>query len=323
MRAMLDEIARGVSPRRPTRPAARDDAPAARLLGVTRSYGNVTALDAVDLEIRRGELLALLGPNGAGKTTAISLLLGLTLPSAGRVELFGHAPRDLAARRRTGAMLQGAQLGGHARVREMIALYSGYYPNPLPPAATLRLAGLEGLATRAVAKLSGGEQQRLRFALAVCGDPELLFLDEPTAGMDVEARQTLWAALRNLKMQGRSIVLTTHYLEEADALADRIVVLNHGRVIADGSPADIKRTVARRRIRCVTALDAAPVAQWPGVVHAAVVEGRLEIVSNHPEPVLRRLLELDPDLGELEVSGARLDEAFLSLTHGHGAEDAA
>ena len=321
MNAMQDEVSVPV----PGTPATDEDAGLvpARLRGVSRRYGKVVALDTLDLEVRRGELLALLGPNGAGKTTAISLLLGLVRPTGGRAELFGRPPRDVAARRRSGAMLQGAQLGGHSRVREMIALYSGYYADPLPLTETLRLAGLEDVARRPIEKLSGGQQQRLRFALAICGNPELLFLDEPTAGMDVEARQTLWAAVRGLKQQGRSIVLTTHYLEEADALADRIVVIHHGRVVADGSPAKIKRTVAQRRIRCATSLDDGQIVNLPGVTRIDRAEGRVEIVSAQPEAALREMFRLDPGLQDLEVTGARLEEAFLSLTRDPAAKEAA
>jgi ABC-2 type transport system ATP-binding protein len=295
----------------------------ARLCGVTRRFGDVVALDGIDLEVGRGELLALLGPNGAGKTTAISLMLGLVQPSNGRAELFGSPPGDIAARRRTGAMLQGAELGGNARVSEVVALYAGYYPNSLPLAEILQRAGLETLAARPIAQLSGGQQQRLRFALAICGNPELLFLDEPTAGMDVEARQALWTAVRDLKRQGRSIVLTTHYLEEADALADRVVVINHGRVIADGSPDEIKRTVAQRRIRCVTGLSPARIEAMPGVSRVERSLERLDIVAACPEPVLREMFALDPELRELEVTGARLEEAFLSLTRSSDTEEAA
>ncbi|WHZ20526.1 MAG: Efflux ABC transporter, ATP-binding protein [Rhodanobacteraceae bacterium] len=322
MNAILEHEVSMAAARMPKADADAEPSPA-RLRGVTRRYGNVVALGGIELEIRRGELLALLGPNGAGKTTAISLMLGLVLPTSGRAELFGKPPRDVAARRRTGAMLQGAQLGGHARVREMIALYSGYYPNPLPLDDTLRLAGLEEAAARPVAKLSGGQQQRLRFALAICGNPELLFLDEPTAGMDVEARQTLWAAVRGLKQQGRSIVLTTHYLEEADALADRIVVIHHGRVIADGSPAEIKRTVAQRRIRCITTLDDGQIVNLPGVTRIERSGGRVDIVASQPEAALRRMFEFDPALHDLEVTGARLEEAFLALTRDPAAKEAA
>jgi ABC-2 type transport system ATP-binding protein len=317
MNAMLDEISVAST----LRETSVTPMPA-RLRQVTRRYGDVVALDGIDLEVRRGELLALLGPNGAGKTTAISLLLGLVQPTHGHAQLFDRPPCDVAARRRTGAMLQGAQLGGQARVEEMIALYSGYYPDPLPLAETLRLAGLEEVAIRSAAKLSGGQQQRLRFALAICGNPELLFLDEPTAGMDVEARQVLWAAVGDLKRRGRSIVLTTHYLEEADALADRIVVIHHGRVVADGSPVDIKRTVAQRRIRCVTSLADGRIVNLPGVTRIERADGRIEIVSAEPEVVLRQMFELDPDLHDLEVTGARLEEAFLSLTRAEPARAA-
>ncbi|MGH8126432.1 MAG: ABC transporter ATP-binding protein [Rhodanobacteraceae bacterium] len=321
MNAIFDEIS-GAVPVDRTATAGSREVPAS-LRGVTRRFGNVVALDGVDLEVRSGELLALLGPNGAGKTTAISIMLGLVPPTGGRVELFGRLPRVVAARRRTGAMLQGAQLGKYARVREMVALYSGYYLNPLPLDETLRLAGLEDMATRPVAKLSGGEQQRLRFAVAICGNPELLFLDEPTAGMDVQARQTLWATVRGLKRQGRSIVLTTHYLEEADVLADRIVVIHHGRVIADGSPADIKRTVAQRRIHCITRLSDGEIVNLPGVARIDRIGARVEIVSAQPEAVLREMFRLDPDLHDLEVVGARLEEAFLSLTRDEAVKEAA
>ena len=286
----------------------------AALKGVSKRYGSVTAVDRLTLEIRRGEILALLGPNGAGKTTSVNLLLGLAGPTDGKAELFGRAPRDVAARRRIGAMLQGAQLGGHARVHEMLALYSGYYLDPLPRMETLRIAGLEGLENRPVVKLSGGQKQRLLFALAICGNPELLFLDEPSAGLDVESRRGLWAAIRRLKEQGRSIVLTTHYLEEADALADRIVVIHRGRVIAQGTPAEIKNTVAQRHIRCVTSLSAAQIKMLPGVTAVNSDGERLDIVATRPEHVLFEMLRLDPALQDLEVTGAKLEEAFLALT---------
>ena len=312
MKAMLDEISTMVRPDRalPVEPHAMP----AQLRSATRRFGNVVALDGIDLEVRPGELVALLGPNGAGKTTAISLLLGLGTPDSGRAELFGRPPRDIAARRRIGAMLQDAQLEGRTRVGEMVALQSGYYPNPLPLAETLAIAGLDGLCARAVGKLSGGEKRRLLFALAICGDPELLFLDEPSAGMDVESRQGLWAAVRRLKQRGRSIVLTTHYLEEADALADRIVVIGRGRVIAEGTPESIKRKIAQRHIRCVTALDAGVLRRLPGVTSVTRDGARLDVVAAAPERVLREMLTRDPGLHDLEVTGARLEEAFLALT---------
>ncbi|MGA9852208.1 MAG: ABC transporter ATP-binding protein [Gammaproteobacteria bacterium] len=286
----------------------------AALKKVSKRYGSITAVDKLSLDIRRGEVLALLGPNGAGKTTGINLLLGLAWPTTGTVQLFGQSPRDVSARRRIGAMLQTAQLASHARVDEVIALYSGYYSNPLPHKDALRTAGLEGLENRPVVKLSGGQKQRLMFALAICGNPELLFLDEPTVGLDVESRRGFWTAIRNLKQQGRSIVLTTHYIEEADALADRIVVINRGRVIAQGSPAEIKNTVAQRHIRCVTKLNAAQIRMLPGVTSVNQDGERLDITAAQTESVLFEMLKLDHALHDLEVTGAKLEEAFLALT---------
>ncbi|MDE2233979.1 MAG: ABC transporter ATP-binding protein [Gammaproteobacteria bacterium] len=302
---------------------SKTGAAVAVLTGVSKRYGKVLAVDGVNLEVRHGEVLALLGPNGAGKTTSVNMLLGLSRPSSGNALLFGRSPRDVGARRRIGAVLQGAQLGGHARVGEVIRLYSGYYPEPMPLAEILRSAGLEDLEKRPVLKLSGGQKQRLLFALAVCGNPELLFLDEPTAGLDVESRRGFWNRLREFKRAGRSIVLTTHYLEEADALADRIVVINRGRVVAEGTPAEIKRSVAQRHIRCVTALNETQIRRLPGVNSVRQDGKRLDIVAAHPEGMLLEMLKLDPALHDLEITGARLEEAFLALTENRPEEQAA
>ena len=302
---------------------AKTQTTVAALRNACKRYGAVTAVDRVTLDIHRGEALALLGPNGAGKTTIVNLLLGLAWPTSGTVELFGLSPREVAARRRIGAMLQGAQLGGHARVREVINLQSGYYLKPLPLGETLRIAGLEDLEHRPVAKLSGGQKQRLLLALAICGNSELLFLDEPSIGLDVESRRAFWNSIRALKQAGRSIVLTTHYLEEADALADRIMVINRGRIVAEGTPADIKRSVAQRHIRCVTGLNEARIKQLPGVTSVHRDGRRLDIVARHPESVLLEMLKLDAALHDLEVTGARLEEAFLALTEDRPEEQAA
>ena len=295
----------------------------AALRNVSKRYGTVNAVDRVTLEIRRGEALALLGPNGAGKTTSINLLLGLARPTSGTVELFGLSPHEVAARRCIGAMLQGAQLGGHARVREVINLQSGYYLNPLPLAQTLHIAGLEDLENRPVVKLSGGQKQRLLLALAICGNAELLFLDEPSVGLDVESRRAFWNSIRALKQAGRSIVLTTHYLEEADALADRIAVINRGHIVAEGAPAEIKQSVAQRHIRCVTTLDDVQIKRLPGVTSVHQDGKRLDVLAAHPENVLFEMFKLDPALRDLEVTGARLEEAFLTLTEAHPEEQAA
>ncbi len=191
-------------------------------------------------------------------------MLGLTQPTAGAVRLFGLDPRSLAARQRVGVMLQISKVPETLKVAEHIHLFSSYYPSPLPLAEIVELAGLVGLEHRAFGKLSGGEQQRLLFALAICGNPDFLVLDEPTVGLDVEARRGFWSEMRRLVSRGRSLLLTTHYIEEADALADRIVILQGGRIIADGPPADIKARVAAKQIRCVTRLDAGALMALPG-----------------------------------------------------------
>ncbi len=286
----------------------------ARLAGVTKRYGSVTALHGLDLALHRGEVLALLGPNGAGKTSAVSLLLGLTGADAGEVSLFGMAPTARAARERCGAMLQVSRVPDPLTVREHVTLFSSYYPRPLPVQETLALAGLTLLADRRFGMLSGGEQQRLKFALALCGDPELLFLDEPTVALDVEARREFWDAIRSRTARGTSVLLTTHYLEEADALADRIVVIDQGKVAASGTPAEIKARTAGRRIRCVTRLAPEAVAQLPGVKGVTRVGAALEILAVQAEPVVLALLRQDPSLSDLEVSGAGLEQAFLALT---------
>ncbi len=217
---------------------------AAALRSVTKTYGSQIALDAADLSIGRGELVALLGPNGAGKTTALKLMLGLLRADAGTVRVFGRDPREASHRQRTGAMLQVTRVPETLRVREHIDLFSSYYPHPLPMAEVVGVAGLEGIENRLFGELSGGQKQRVLFALAICGNPDLLFLDEPTVGLDVQARRGLWKQIRALVAQGKSILLTTHYLEEADALANRIVVINHGRVIANGTPAEMKQNAS-------------------------------------------------------------------------------
>jgi ABC-2 type transport system ATP-binding protein len=289
-------------------------APVASLAGAVKYYGSLTALDGLDLMLHRGELLALLGPNGAGKSTAIALLLGLIRADAGRVELFGEEPQSLRARRRVGVMLQSAMLPPTLRVGELLRLTMSYYPLPRPFEESVELAGISDLLARPYGKLSGGQQRRVQFAMALCGRPELLFLDEPTVGMDIDARQKLWTAIRRLVAGGSAVVLTTHYLEEAEALAQRVVVLAKGRVLSDGSVDALRSRVALTRIRCLTVLDEVAMARWTHVVSVERDGARLHIRTDAPELVLRRLLDADPALAELEVMRAGLAEAFTELT---------
>ena len=219
--------------------------PVAELKRVTKRYGTVDALRGIDLNIERGELLALLGPNGAGKTTAVRILLGLAKADSGTAAVFGHPPDSVPAKLRRGALLQVAKVPETLRVREHIELFSSYYPNPLPFSETIAAAGLQGIESRLFGDLSGGQKQRVLFALALCGNPDLLFLDEPTVGLDVEARRALWGRIRAFVARGGSVLLTTHYLDEADALANRVAVINQGRIIAEGTPAEIKARTAQ------------------------------------------------------------------------------
>jgi ABC-2 type transport system ATP-binding protein len=298
---------------RSTRPPEPEEI-AAELRLAGKRYGGVVALADVDFVVRPGEVVALLGPNGAGKTTAVHLLLGLTRPTTGEARLFGHDPREAAARMRVGAMLQVSKVPETLKVREHVELISSYYPRPLPRGEVIEIAGLAGLEERPFGKLSGGQKQRVLFALALCGNPDLLFLDEPTTGLDVEARRGLWSAVRELVRRGRTIFLTTHYLEEADALASRIVLLDHGRLRAEGTPAEIKARVVGKRIRCTTRLPLEELLRLPGVASARRDGAAAELHAARPEPVVAELLRRDPDLTDLEIQGAGLEEAFLALT---------
>ncbi|HZZ68527.1 MAG TPA: ABC transporter ATP-binding protein [Phenylobacterium sp.] len=300
------------------------DTALARLSGVRKRFGEVQALDGLDLEVRPGELLAVLGPNGAGKTTAIALMLGLQQPDAGQALLFGRSPRDLRARRGIGVMMQEVALPDALKVRELVAMTRAYYPAPPPLADTIARAGIEKIAERPYAKLSGGQKRQAQFALAICGGPRLLFLDEPTTGLDVTSRETMWATLRALVAGGAAIVLTTHYIEEAQALADRVLVMAKGRRVAEGTVGEMRALVSRKRVECVTALPAEAIAAWPEVAAATPGDNRqVSIVTTDAEAVVRKLLAADPKLSELEVRRAGLSEAFAELTAEPSLETAA
>jgi len=290
----------------------------ASLEGVNKNYEQVQALRGVNFRVRAGEVVALLGPNGAGKTTAVKLLLGLLQPNAGKVRVFGGDPTNPENRMRTGAMLQVGRVPETLRVREHIDLFSAYYPKPLPAAEVLAAAGLEKLSDRKFGELSGGQKQRVLFALAICGDPDMLFLDEPTVGLDVEARRMLWDEIRRLVSRGKTVLLTTHYLQEADALADRVAVINKGEIIAEGTPSEIKAQTAGKRIRCITSLNINTLRQIAGVTEVKEDREAMELHVGEAEAVLRELLALDARLSGLEVTSAGLEEAFLALTQDNG-----
>ena len=290
---------------------------AAELLQATKKYGAVEALKTVSIQIELGEVVAMLGPNGAGKTTSISLLLGLRKPTSGKALLFGFEPTDLRARSRAGVMLQESGIPGMLKVSEIVDLFRSYYPNPLPRQRAIAMAGLEEKANALVKELSGGQRQRLYFALAICGNPEVLFLDEPTVGMDVEGRRSFIDRIAEFAQMGRTVVLTTHYLEEADQLAKRVIVIDRGLVIADASPAVIKSKVAAKRVRFVALgiheknLEGLPLS-------AVTIKGdSVQLLTNQPESVLRDLFARGVQILDLEVSGADLEDAFIAMTS-HG-----
>jgi len=292
--------------------------PALRFDGVVRRYGKHVALDHLDLDVAQGETVALLGPNGAGKSTTISLLLGLLRPHAGTVEVLGTSPREAVAQGRVGAMLQtgsGSGLPSGVRVASALQLVRRLYRNPAPFDLTVERAGIGALLGRPTQRLSGGQAQQVRFAVAIAGDPELVFLDEPTAAMDVESRRSFWRMMRQFGEEGRTIVFATHHLQEADQVADRVVVINRGRVVANGPGATLKAAVATRLVRFVAqhpdeqALDG-----LEGVTDVAVRGTGVTLNSLDADATIRALVHSHVAFSDLEVTGAGLEEAFVALT---------
>jgi len=286
----------------------------AALTNVTKRYGETVALDGMNLALRPGEVVALLGPNGAGKSTAVRLLLGLIAPTAGMARVFGGDPQTPETRLRVGAMLQVARIPETLRVREHLDLFRSYYARPLPVAEIVRIAQLEGVEDKMFSTLSGGQKQRVLFGLALCGDPDLVFLDEPTVGMDIEARRGLWQQIRTLANRGKTVLLTTHYLEEADALANRIVVINKGKIVSEGTPAEIKSVSAGRKIRCRTQLTVEFLSALPGVTSVEQSGDDVVVMTPHAEAVVREMLLRDETLSGLEIASPALEDAFLALT---------
>ena len=278
-----------------------------------KSYKDIEALMDVSLSITSG-VTAILGQNGAGKTTLIKCALGLEHPSHGRVEVFGETPNKRSAREHIGVMLQDTELPDLLTGRELLTQFASYYKNPMTSDAAISLAEIGGFADKRYSKLSGGQKRRIQFALSIIGDPELVFLDEPTTGLDIDARKTLWNVVRAFVKDGRSIVLTTHYLEEADALADRIVILADGRIIADGPADQIRRSVSGAVIRCDTHLAPDEIGSLPACTEITTSGRMAEIRTSDTLATLRALLAKDPALRDLTISKPRLDDIFEALT---------
>lgn len=286
----------------------------ASLHAVTKRYGTTTALDNFSLQLRAGEVIALLGPNGAGKTTAVRLLLGLIAPNSGSVRVLGQDPREAEARKQIGAMLQVGRVPEVLRVHELIDLFRSYYSAPMTEGEVVRVANLEGLENRPFAKLSGGQKQRVLFGLSICGNPQLVILDEPTAGLDIESRRSLWDQVRALAAAGKTVLLTTHYLEEADMLASRVVVINRGKTVCEGTPSEIRRSISGRRIRCITQLDPEFLNTLPTVTDVKQDREAVVVTAESAEDVVREMLLRDHSLSGLEISSPALEDAFLALT---------
>ena len=288
--------------------------------GVEKRFGATVALAGIDLSLGVGEMVALLGPNGAGKSTAVSLMLGLRRPSAGTVRVLDGDAEAAVRAGRVGAMLQTGGLPPSVRAAELVDFVCRLYPHSRPLAELLQTAGCTEFARVPVERLSGGQAQRLRFAMAIAGDPELLFLDEPTTGFDVDARRHFWGCIRGFAARGRTVLFATHYLEEADAVADRIVVVQHGRVVADGSAASIKAGAGGRMVRFAwPGADRSALAALPGVTEIEIEGPRVRLRSSDSDATIRAAILAGLPIAGIEIGGADLEEAFLALV----GEDAA
>ena len=297
-----------------TKPIPGPDGAAVRLTGLHKRFGPVHAVRGVDLLIVPGEVVAFLGPNGAGKSTTIDILLGLTRPDAGSVRLFGTDPVTAVQSGRVGAMLQAGALLPDVTVKELVTMFAGLHRHPMPVGTAMELAGVTDIAGRRTQKLSGGQAQRVRFALALVPDPDLLVLDEPTAAMDVEVRRSFWSSMREFTATGRTVLFATHYLQEADQFADRVVVLAGGAVVADGTGAQIKSSVAGRTISAVIDAAAADdLARLPGVLGLDRQAGRILLHCNDSDIALRALLAGFPQAHDIEIAAGNLEDAFLEL----------
>lgn len=281
-----------------------------------KSYGKVHALKGVDLEIDQAGVFAILGQNGAGKTSLIKCALGLEKVSSGSVTTMGHAAGSIGAKQQTGVILQDTSLPDALTIKEQIELFASYYPNPLSVSETISMCELNGFADKKYKALSGGQKRRAQFALSVVGNPQLIFLDEPTTGLDIDARRNLWEVIRGFANKGKTIVLTTHYLEEADSLADRIMVLNNGEIVANSTPADIHKAASGTVIRCHTALSIEQLNDLPEVVSVNLSGRFSEIRTKNANLTLTSLLSSDPALSDLSVNQPKLEDIFSELSQG-------
>ncbi|MCX5162742.1 ABC transporter ATP-binding protein [Streptomyces sp. NBC_00264] len=297
---------------------------AVRFDQVSKAYGAVRAVDGLTLDLHPGETVALLGPNGAGKSSTLDLLLGLRTADSGSVQVFGTTPQDAIAAGRVGAMLQTGGLMEDVTVEELVGLACDLHPKPFPVAEVLSRAGIAQIADRMVNKLSGGQEQRVRFALATAGANDLIVLDEPTTGMDVTARQAFWATMREQAEQGRAVLFATHYLEEADAIADRVLVLHKGRLLADGTAAEIKAKAGARRIsfELQGPVDEAALRGLPFLAALDITGNRVRIQSHDADATVHAVYGLGLYPRELEVAGLGLEQAFVAITEAEEARTA-
>jgi ABC-2 type transport system ATP-binding protein len=286
-----------------------------RLAGLSKSFGEVHAVRGIDIEIAAGETVALLGPNGAGKSTTIDMMLGLLPPDSGSVRLFGQSPKDAVAAGAVGAMLQTGGLIRFVTVRELVTMMASLYPDPLPVDEAMEITGVTEIADQRTDKLSGGQTQRVRAALALVADPDLLVLDEPTVAMDVEGRHQFWNFMRRVASSGKTVIFATHYLEEADAHADRIILIARGRVVADGPTTEIKATVGLKTIRAtLPGAELDVLSMLPGVTNADSRGEGIVLTCSDSDSAIRSLLNSYPSARDIEITGAGLEEAFLALT---------
>src|ERR1700684_3442037 len=282
---------------------------------VSKHYGSLKAVDGLNLELRGGETVALLGPNGAGKSTSLDMLLALRKPTSGKIRMFGSDPYHAIKSGKVGAMLQSGGLMPEVTVRELVTLVAGLHPRPVPVATTLRRAGIESIADQRVDRLSGGQTQRVRFALAIAGESDLIVLDEPTAAMDVETRQRFWTTMKEEVAEGRTLLFATHYLEEADQAADRILVINRGRLLADGTPAEIKARAGAKRLSFkLDRVDEQFLLGLPGVVNLEVRHDLVQIQSSDSDATLYAVLNAGYRPREIEIGSLGLEQAFIAIT---------